>query len=123
MNRPSHPAEERHLADQLFVLRRRWRTIAATFLAFLLVTAVVNVRLPKTYQATARVVINSGYGKGLLSDRGSPMESYLLERRSFETQLEVIRSEPVAVRAALRLGRIAEGRERAHLRILLRVPE
>ncbi len=100
-------AEERHPRDQLEVLRRRWRTVLVTFVAFVAVTAVWNYRLPKVYESTARVVIGAGGSAALLSDRSSAMEGYLLERRSFETQLEVIRSEPVAGRAALALGRVA----------------
>ncbi len=103
----AHPTlEEGHLADHLAVLRRRWRTVLVTFVAFTTVATVANVRLPKLYRATTRIMIGGTWGGGLLSDRLSPMEGYLLERRSFETQLEVIRSEPVALLAAERLGRI-----------------
>ncbi len=109
--------ESHHLADHLAILRKRWRTAMAALLGFMAVAAAVNYRLPPVYQATARVVIGSGGGHGLLSDGITPLEGYFLERRSFETQLEVIRSEPVAMRAAEALGWIgadssAEERER-----------
>ncbi len=107
--------EGSHLADQLAVLRRRWRTVLVTFLAFTGVAVAMNARLPKVYQSTARIVVGGTWGGGLLSDRLTPMEGYLLERRSFETQLEVIRSEPVAMLAAERLGRIAADSPRAEL--------
>lgn len=97
-------SEENHLADTLGVLRKRWRTLAATFLGFVAVAALVTFRLPPVYQAEARIVIGSGHSRGLMSDGFLALESYFLERRSFETQLEVIRSEPVAMLAAERLG-------------------
>lgn len=96
--------DERHLADQLGVLRRRWRTVIAAVAGFMIVAAIVNLRLPPIYQATSRIVIGAGSMRGLLSDGMTPLEGYFLERRSFETQLEVIQSEPVAVRAAEALG-------------------
>jgi capsular exopolysaccharide synthesis family protein len=122
VTRTAIQAEEGHLVDQLAVLRRRWRTALATFLGFLAVAGALSLRLPPVYQATARVVIGAGYGRGLLSDRINPMEGYLLEQRSFETQLEVIRSEPVARIAAERLGWVApdaapEQRELAAARV------
>lgn len=97
-------AEESHLADTLGVLRKRWRTLVATFAGFLAVAALVTFRLPPVYQAEARLVIGSGHSRSLMSDGFLALESYFLERRSFETQLEVIRSEPVALRAAEQLG-------------------
>lgn len=103
--RPAHHAsEETHLADHLAVLRKRWRTVLATFLGFLAAAAALNLRLPPVYQATSRIVIGSPANRGLLSDGITPLEGYFLERRSFETQLEVIKSEPVALRAAEMLG-------------------
>lgn len=97
-------SEENHLADTLGVLRKRWRTLVATFLGFVAVAALVTFQLPPVYQAEARIVIGSGHSQGLMSDGFLALESYFLERRSFETQLEVIRSEPVAMLAAERLG-------------------
>jgi capsular exopolysaccharide synthesis family protein len=102
---PQKPAsEENHLADTLGVLRKRWRTIVATFVGFVGVAALITLRLPPDYQAEARIVIGSGHSRSLMSDGFLALESYFLERRSFETQLEVIRSEPVALLAAERLG-------------------
>ncbi len=97
-------SEERHWIDHLQVLRRRWRIALGTALAFLAVASFLTWRMPPVYRATARLVVGMGLGKGVLSDRGGALESYLLERQSFETQLEVLRSEPVAARAALQLG-------------------
>jgi capsular exopolysaccharide synthesis family protein len=102
---PSKPvSEESHLADTLAVLRKRWRTLAATFVGFVAVAALVSFRLPPVYEAEARIVIGSGHSRSLMSDGFLALESYFLERRSFETQLEVIQSEPVALLAAQRLG-------------------
>src|SRR5208337_3167400 len=63
-----------------------------------------NYRIPAVYRATARLVIGATAPASALADRSSPIEGYLLERRSFETELEVVRSEPVARRAAQALG-------------------
>jgi capsular exopolysaccharide synthesis family protein len=86
------------------VIRKRWRTVLATFVGFVAVAAIVSLRLPPVYQATARIVIGSGPAKGLLSEGVTPVEGYFLERRSFETQLEIVQSEPVARLAAEILG-------------------
>jgi capsular exopolysaccharide synthesis family protein len=96
--------EENHLADYLGVIRKRWRTVLATFVGFLAVAAIFTLRLPPVYQATAKVVIGTGFNKGLLSEGVTPVEGYFLERRSFETQIEIIGSEPVAKLAAEILG-------------------
>jgi capsular exopolysaccharide synthesis family protein len=96
--------EENHLADYLGVIRKRWRTVLATFLGFVAVAGIISFRLPPVYQATARIVIGSGVAKGLISEGVTPVEGYFLERLSFETQLEVIQSEPVAKLAAEILG-------------------
>ncbi|UCE87436.1 MAG: polysaccharide biosynthesis tyrosine autokinase, partial [Deltaproteobacteria bacterium] len=90
--------------DHLEILRKRWRVLLATFVGFVAVATLVIYRMPPVYRATARVIVGSGVSQGLVGEHGSSIDGYLLERRSFETQLEVIRSEPVAVRAARRLG-------------------
>jgi capsular exopolysaccharide synthesis family protein len=99
-------SEDGHLLDHLEFARKRWRMIAAIFLGFVAVAGWMTRRLPPVYQSTTRVLVGAGLSGSLLSDRANAIESYFLERRSFETQLEVIRSEPVAERAALLLGRI-----------------
>jgi capsular exopolysaccharide synthesis family protein len=96
--------DENHLADYLGVIRKRWRTVLATFLGFVTVAGIITFRLPSVYRATARIVIGTGVAKGLLNEGSTPWEGYFLERRSFETQLEIIRSEPVAELAAEILG-------------------
>jgi polysaccharide biosynthesis transport protein len=98
--------DEGHWTDQLAMLRQRWRTLVATFLGFVSLAVIWNYRIPAVYQATARLVIGATAPASALGDRSSPIEGYLLERRSFETELEVMRSEPVAQRAAEALGRI-----------------
>jgi uncharacterized protein involved in exopolysaccharide biosynthesis len=100
--------EENHLADYLAVIRKRWRKVLATFLGFVAVAGIVSLRLPPVYQSTARIVVGSSFGKGLLSEGVTPVEGYFLERRSFETQLEIIQSEPVAKLAAVILGWVDE---------------
>lgn len=96
--------DEGHWTDQLGVLRHRWRTLVAAFIGFVTLAAIWNYRIPPVYLATARLVISVSTPASALADRSSPIEGYLLERRSFETELEVVRSEPVAHRAALALG-------------------
>jgi len=96
--------DEGHWTDQLAMLRQRWRTLVATFVGFLSLALIWNYRIPAVYRATARLVIGATAPANALADRSSPIEGYLLERRSFETELEVMRSEPVARRAAEALG-------------------
>lgn len=117
MTAPKPIFEDSHLADTLGVLRKRWRTLLATFVGFMGVAALVTFRLPPVYQAEARIVIGAGHSRALMGEGVLALESYFLERRSFETQLEVIQSEPVAVRAAERLGWIdAESRPEERIR-------
>lgn len=99
--------DDGHWIDHLDVLRTRWRTIVATFVGFVAVAAIVNYRLPPVYRATVRLVIGATTPTGAIAERMSPIEGYLLERRSFETELEIVRSEPVARRAANALGWMA----------------
>jgi capsular exopolysaccharide synthesis family protein len=99
---------EDHLLNHLEFLRKRWRVMVAIFLGFIAAGAAVTHRLPPVYQSTTRVLVGSGLSGNVLSERSTPIESYFLEKRSFETQLEVIRSEPVAERAALLMGRIGD---------------
>ena len=99
-----HPAEEGPLSEALGVLRKRWKSALATFLGFVVVAALVSYRLPLVYQAQARIVVGASQSGGLGLDASSALESYFMERRSFETQVEVLRSEPVALIAAESLG-------------------
>jgi capsular exopolysaccharide synthesis family protein len=96
--------DEGHWTDQLAMLRQRWRTLFATFVGFVSLAMIWNYRIPAVYRATARLVIGASAPGSALADRSSPIEGYLLERRSFETELEVMRSEPVVRRAAEKLG-------------------
>ncbi len=98
--------EDRHWIDHVQVLRRRWRIVVAISLGFVAAASFFTWRLPPVYQATARLVVGMAPGNAVLFDRGA-LESYLLERQSFETQLEVLRSEPVALLAAETLGWIS----------------
>ena len=109
MNARVPVVEEGHLADTLAVLRKRWRLLVASFVGFVGVATLITLRLPPVYEAETRMVIGSGRSQGLMSEGFLALESYFLERRSFETQLEVIRSEPVAMRAAEGLGWIDPG--------------
>jgi capsular exopolysaccharide synthesis family protein len=104
--------EEHHVLDHLLVLRRRWRMCAAVFLGFVVAAAIVNYRSDPVYRAKSRIVIGTGHAGGMLSDRLGAIEGYFLEQRSFDTQLEVIVSEPVLERAARVLGWIDEGTPR-----------
>ena len=104
MNSLREKGEKAQLLDHLDFLRKRWRMIVAIFLGFIAVAAFVTRRLPLVYQSTTRVLVGAGVSRNMITDRASPFESYFLERRSFETQLEVMRSEPVAVKAAQLLG-------------------
>ena len=98
--------EETQLIDHLAFVRERWLTILAIFLGFLLVSSAITVRQPAVYQAKARVLVGPGLSSSLISERSSTIEGYFLELRSFDTQLEVMRSEPVLERAARILGRL-----------------
>ncbi len=106
---PIPPAsEEGHLLDHLAFVRERWLSIVCVFVGFVAISAVVTMQQPPVYRATTRVLVGTGLSSPL-SERSSAIEGYLLERRSFDTQLEIMHSEPVAERAARRLGRIDDG--------------
>jgi capsular exopolysaccharide synthesis family protein len=108
------PPDEQHLIEHLDFLRRRWGVVAAVFLGFVGVAAAIAWQIAPTYQATARILVGGSGSINPLADRASSVEGYLLEGRSFETQLEIMRSEPVAERAALRLGLLEENADPAH---------
>ncbi len=107
LGREEGNAEDARLSDYVAFLRRRFRTALGVCAGFMAVAFFWNGSLPEVYESSARVVIGSAT-RGFFSDTTNPIESYLFERRSFETQLEVIASEPVATLAAIDLGWVAE---------------
>ncbi len=96
--------EENHLLDHVQFLRKQWLLIAAVFVGFVAVASVAAYRMPEVYEAGARLLVGDGSPNNLISERSIALDGYFLEMRSFETQLEVMRSEPVAERAATLLG-------------------
>ena len=98
--------DEPHLLDYLGFVRRRWRVVFGVFVGFVVVAATLAFRVDPVYQAMTRILVGATPHRGVLSDRGSAIEGYLLEQRSFETQLEIMRSQPVIERAGVVLGRI-----------------
>lgn len=109
MSQVKPQSDERHWVDPREFVRKRWRLIAAAFFGFVAVAALLSVRQPPVYRATTRILVGSGLLGSALGDRSSALEGYFFERRSFETQLEIMRSEPVAERAALALGLLDAG--------------
>ncbi|MEM7411668.1 MAG: polysaccharide biosynthesis tyrosine autokinase [Myxococcota bacterium] len=98
--------DDPHLLDSLGFLQRRWRIVLGVFVGFVVVAAALAYRVDPVYQAMTRILVGATPQRGVLSDRASAIEGYLLEQRSFETQLEIMRSQPVIEGAGILLGRI-----------------
>ncbi len=88
------------------VVRRRW-LIAAVAAAVLVSGVAYTIRTPAAFRATAKVIIEQAAPK-VLGDVNDVYElgsgSYWTNKEYYETQYNVIRSRPVAERAALSLG-------------------
>jgi chain length determinant protein EpsF len=91
------------LIDQaLIVLKARWRRALFTFLAVVALAAAISIALPPRYDATAAVVVEMN---GLDPVRGSTPATPAFAASSFTaTQVDVIRSEQVALGALRRVG-------------------
>jgi len=80
------------LASHLRVLLRRKRTIAAVLLGVVMVTLAVSFLKPPVYRATVKVLLEAGRSEALL-DLPSPNNAN--PERRVETEMDIIRSEPV----------------------------
>ncbi len=91
-----------NLQDYLRILRRRWQIVAGCCLALGTLTLIMTPRVPPVYEASARVKwsrTDSVTGLFLEAFTWSPGDD-------LATQAQIIRSKPVALKAAQRLGRI-----------------
>lgn len=98
-----HLDEGFQISDFAVVLRRRWRFVALCTAGVLAVATFMTWRQPAIYKATSRIMMGQTLVRALLPDQTNPYESYFAERLSFETQLYVIKSDPVAERVVRRL--------------------
>ena len=91
-----------NLQDYLRILRRHWKVVAGCALLVGVLTMLLTPRVKPVYEATARV-------KWTRSDNitGLFLESFAWSPGDdLSTQAQIIRSKPVALKAAQRLGRI-----------------
>src|SRR5688572_30093842 len=95
-----------NLTQLLLILLARKRIILATLLVTVSLTMLVSLSLPKTYQATASVLLNY---KGMDPLTGIVMPSQLLPGY-MATQIDIISSKNVAARVVdqLKLAQNAE---------------
>jgi len=92
------------IADFAAVLKRRWRFVVFCTVGVLAVAAFMTWRQEAVYKATSRIMMGQTLVRALLPEQTNPYESYFAERLSFETQLHVIKSDPVSERVVRRLA-------------------
>ena len=88
-----------NLSQFLLVVRARHKIILATMLVTVIITFVISLLLPKTYEATSSVLLNS---KGIDPVTGMTMPGQLLPGY-MATQVDIITSKNVALRVVDRL--------------------
>jgi polysaccharide biosynthesis transport protein len=93
----------RELQHYLSVLRKRWRVVTGVLVAGLAVAFVITVRLPKTYEATCSLVIESTAPQ-VLEGVKDVIEMAASSREFYTTQYRIIRSREIAQRVIDRLG-------------------
>lgn len=89
-----------NLSQFLLILRARHRIVLIILFTTVLVTAVVSLLMPKTYKATASVLLNY---KGMDPVTGLTMPGQLLPGY-MATQIDIITSKNVALRVVDQLG-------------------
>ncbi|MDP3938257.1 MAG: polysaccharide biosynthesis tyrosine autokinase [Deltaproteobacteria bacterium] len=95
--------EGAHIADFVSILLRRWRFVLACAAGVLAVAWLLTWKQQAVYRATSRIIMGQTLVRALLPEQTNPYESYFAERLSFETQIHVIKSDPVAERVVGRL--------------------
>jgi len=92
------------LADYTGVLRRRWWLVGIGFLAGLALAAAYILIAPRTYQATAKVLVTSTPGVMDSSAEGARLISGI----NLDTEAQLVKSQPVAATVQLTAGTAAD---------------
>ena len=97
------PGPSRELQRYLNVLRKRWRIVTTVLIVSLAVAFVITIRMPKTYEATCSLVIESTAPQ-VLEGVKDVIEMAGATREFYTTQYRIIRSHEVAQQVIDRLG-------------------
>jgi succinoglycan biosynthesis transport protein ExoP len=97
------PGPTRELQHYLNILRKRWRIITSVLVVSLAVAFVITIRMPKSYEATSSLVIESTAPQ-VLENVKEVIEMAASSREFYVTQYRIIRSEEIAQRVIDRLG-------------------
>src|ERR1039457_3218937 len=97
------PGSARELQRCLNVLRKRWRIGTTVLIVSLAVAFVITIRMPKTYEATCSLVIESTAPQ-VLEGVKDVIEMAGATREFYTTQYRIIRSHEVAQQVIDRLG-------------------
>jgi capsular exopolysaccharide synthesis family protein len=97
------PGSARELQRYLNVLRKRWRIVTTVLIVSLAVAFVITIRMPKTYEATCSLVIESTAPQ-VLEGVKDVIEMAGATREFYTTQYRIIRSHEVAQQVIDRLG-------------------
>jgi succinoglycan biosynthesis transport protein ExoP len=93
----------RELQHYLGVLRKRWRLITTVLLVSVAAATVLTLRLPKVYEATCSLVIESSAPQ-VLENVKEVIEIAASTREFYATQYKIIRSQEIAQHVIDRLG-------------------
>ena len=93
----------RELQHYLDVLRKRWRVVTTVLIVSLAVAFVITIRMPKTYEATCSLVIESTAPQ-VLEGVKDVIEMAAATREFYTTQYRIIRSHEVTQQVIDRLG-------------------
>jgi succinoglycan biosynthesis transport protein ExoP len=93
----------RELQHYLHVLRKRWRLVTTVLVVSLAAAFVITIRMPKTYEATCSLVIESTTPQ-VLEGVKDVIEMAAATREFYTTQYRIIRSHEVTKQVIDRLG-------------------
>ncbi len=100
---PSISGPARELQRYLDIMRKRWRVVTTVLVVSLAVALVITIRMPKTYEATCSLVIDSTAPQ-VLEGVKEVIEMADATREFYNTQYRIIRSHEVAQQVIDRLG-------------------
>jgi capsular exopolysaccharide synthesis family protein len=100
---PKIASPARDLQHYINVLRKRWRIVATVLVVSLTVAFVITIRMPKTYEATCSLVIESSAPQ-VLEGVKEVIEMAAATREFYTTQYRIVHSREVAQQVIDRLG-------------------
>jgi succinoglycan biosynthesis transport protein ExoP len=106
---PSVPVDEENIDfnELLAIFFRRWKIMLFSFIAVFVAICFVTIFTTPVYQSTARILVSSDTGRRSSSDE-LPLISDLMgitQARSVQTQIEILKSDPIQEGALNRLNR------------------